>query len=80
MVIDKHWRLSADPYTVRNSTFFTLHDYEKNQPLSSSGSGSDGRQTATMNETVEIGTAVKTPLTNTSILSPFLFFFFQFGS
>lgn len=39
------------PYKVENSAFFTLHEYEKNQPLSSSGSGSDGRQTAMMNET-----------------------------
>ena len=26
-------KLGADPYTVRNSAFFTLHEYEKNQPL-----------------------------------------------
>lgn len=80
MVIDKHWRLSADPYTVRNSTFFTLHDYEKNQPLSSSGSGSDGRQTATMNETVEIGTAVKNTINKYLNTFPVFIFFFQFGS
>lgn len=60
---------------LRNSTFFTLHDDEKNQPLSSSGSGNDGRQTAMINETVEIENAA----INAIFLSIFvLIFFFPF--
>ena len=56
---------------LRKSTFFTLHDDEKNQPLSNSGSGNDGRQTAMMNETVEIEHAV----INAIYLSIFLLIF-----